>query len=59
MNNENEELFRSMLGLGDKPKSKTNPVNKSPDSNGKFDFMGAVKETLNDIPYNVSVTETL
>lgn len=57
MNNENEELFRSMLGLGDKPKSKTNPVNKSPDSNGKFDFMGAVKETLNEIPYNVSVTE--
>ena len=55
--NENEQLFRSMLGLGDKPKSKTNPVNKSPDSNGKFDFMGAVKETLNDIPYNVSVTE--
>lgn len=55
--NENEQLFRSMLGLGDKPKSKTNPVNKSPDSNGKFDFMGAVKETLNEIPYNVSVTE--
>ena len=55
--NGNEQLFRSMLGLGEKSKSKTNPVNKSPDSNGKFDFMGAVKETLNDIPYNVSVTE--
>lgn len=55
--NENEQLFRSMLGLGDKPKSKTNPVNKFSDSNGKFDFMGAVKETLNEVPYNVSVTE--
>lgn len=57
MNNENEQLFRSMLGMSDKPKSKVSPVNKSPDSGGKFDFMGAVKETLNEIPYNVSVTE--
>lgn len=54
---ENEQLFRSMLGMSDKPKSKVSPVNKSPDSGGKFDFMGAVKETLNEIPYNVSVTE--
>lgn len=57
MNNENEQLFRSMLGMSDKPKSKVSPVNKSPDFGGKFDFMGAVKETLNEIPYNVSVTE--
>ena len=57
MNNENEQLFRSMLGMSDKPKSKVSPVNKSPDSGGKFDFMGAVKETLNEIPYNVSITE--
>lgn len=56
--NENEQLFRSMLNLGEKPKAKASPVSETKnDSGGKFDFMGAVKETLNEIPYNVSVTE--
>lgn len=56
--NENEQLFRSILNLGEKPKAKVSPVSETKnDSGGKFDFMGAVKETLNEIPYNVSVTE--
>ena len=56
--NENEQLFRTMLNLGEKPKAKVSPVSETKnDSGGKFDFMGAVKETLNEVPYNVSVTE--
>ena len=56
--NENEQLFRSILNLGEKPKGKVSPVSETKnDSGGKFDFMGAVKETLNEVPYNVSITE--
>jgi len=50
----NNEIFKSLIGYEKaKPKVKTVSANQTP----SFDFMNAVKETLNEDPYNVSVTE--
>lgn len=49
----NNELFKELIGY-ETPKTKTVSVSKT---NPSFDFMGAVKKTLNEDPYNVSITE--